>query len=744
MAAAPSSASADLKAVQALLAERAGGSFLRGWRRELDPTGQLEVTYPEFDRAVARSKLPVNADKFFEEIAYKPLAITDLAPVEGALVERFRDWCRETFGSSARILSGLNDAGGGSGAGASNGGTHALPRLTSTVFCTGCQKLGFDATADELMELWRCCDVDDTGSISQEEVAFLEIDSPTRELQAWKRKASTRDKRQKELAQVWIADGERHVHARHRLARRPWLADTFESLPAIVNQRSEKVKKQTRQSNLEARITFVKHIRGRFGNEVRAWRRALDPDGRFQVGIASVCCFCRHMDLAVDSRALWSSLDRDGDGWLMLEDLSADMADVLARFHNWAHGTFGSCAALWDEPKVEAARRAPRPNSRWASDKKMLLRAFEEALGLIGWKGESSRNSNAGTATSMLLSALDLYGCGFVSVEDLRWLDGWKPPAWLVATRDPEALAEFRSCVHRVFGHPIHAWRRILDKENSNHVSWKDFDNACQHLGFRGNMGGAWRSLDSELAGFISMKEYDESSCNLLSSFKSWAIVNFGSVENAFRAIDSDGGGTLSFSELKKACKNLRWDGDMRLLFDCLNVDARKGQKTVETGKRSLSLKEVLFLDSWEADVSPQQLEDEGLFRAALAKTPSGRLKKNRSAPSLSLSAPAMLLDASPERSSPMHKPSACATFVTVPKSTKPWSSHMKQPSPVSSPNGSRPPSAQRVVTSPLGISERWRAANPRSPLRPHALQPSLDQVASVRESPWRKCTITQ
>lgn len=116
--------------------------------------------------------------------------------------------------------------------------------------------------------------------------------------------------------------------------------------------------------------------------------------------------------------------------------------------------------------------------------------------------------------------------------------------------------------------------------------------------------------LDTALLGRISLKQVCPESAEVLTSFKDWTESLFGSVLLAFSAFDTDGGGTLTYSELRNACNKYKWQGQVRLLFDSLDVE-----KQHAPGKRSISVKEIAFLDTWEldpdgiADVPPKLAE---------------------------------------------------------------------------------------------------------------------------------------
>lgn len=101
--------------------------------------------------------------------------------------------------------------------------------------------------------------------------------------------------------------------------------------------------------------------------------------------------------------------------------------------------------------------------------------------------------------------------------------------------------------------------------------------------------------LDDDQSGCITLQEFDTSSFEILHSFKVWCMQHFGSVELAFKSLDADGSGSLSFSELKRACRKGKWKGDVHLLFNCLDTDKERSH-----GKRSITVQEIQFLDTWE------------------------------------------------------------------------------------------------------------------------------------------------
>lgn len=207
----------------------------------------------------------------------------------------------------------------------------------------------------------------------------------------------------------------------------------------------------------------------------------------------------------------------------------------------------------------------------------------------------------------LLLQSLDSYGCGFFSIDDLEWLDGWEPAQWLTPFPDEDAWAEIKALLLKKSGHLLQGWF-FLDRNGSNNVSWKEFSEACEQLRYTGNVGGAWRALDPNMSGLVSFKQVDPENHELLVSFKEWADQYYGSVEAFFAECDADKNGFLTFSEIKKACQQLQWNGRVRSLFDCLGLD-RRGLKS--GCRRAVSVHELAFLDSWLDSQGPKDQGDQ-------------------------------------------------------------------------------------------------------------------------------------
>jgi Ca2+-binding EF-hand superfamily protein len=460
-----------------------------------------------------------------------------------------------------------------------------LGRVTFQEFSDGCKGHGWDVTDEQVKDMFVFLDVQNSGSIAIEDVAFLDKDPKRREGALRKAQLRAQIEQQNYLTSIFKAERGQKSSSKakpHRYSVRPWHRPLYDALPAIVLEKRNQDNSKQRKRLEEAKEAFLYHIERAFGTRIRAWRKGLDPKGTFAVTRSGLGRFCRHSNLDVDLHVLWKALTQEGETLLRVEDVTSKAAAALAEFRSWAHERFGSCADVWG-----AVKEVAKPSMDWRSDKVFRANVVLKAFKALEWPGAQQ----AGTP-AIICQAFDVTGANLISAEDLRWFDKWSPPVWLSAAPDPRTLASIRSLFLSEHGKPLRAWRS-MDADDTNQVSWTEFRNECARLHFNGNIAGAWRALDQEPCGNISLEQFDEPSCDLLTSFKMWLDDSFGSVEFAFRSWDTDGSGALTLSEMKRGCRRGGWDGDVKTIFESLDLDYS------QTGNKSIAFTDLAFLDSW-------------------------------------------------------------------------------------------------------------------------------------------------
>lgn len=579
----------ERKELMAILAEAGGGSVIRGWRLELDL--DVEVGFAKFCSACTRLGFVGDSEALFgNDGDLSSLTLGEVAPEHFKQLSEFQEWVSVAFGSPKHFFFALD--------------SQRKGKLFREHFAKACMEKGFDGTVKACHEAFDSCDICNSGVILPEDIMFLEKDPMKRAQYAKRLQLSSMSNWLSDAAKQYVQKTTQIRHAgpeeasamwKHRSAPRPWMATTFDQMPVALYTRKRDRDRRLHAMEVEARKIFLDHLVKAHGHEVRAIRRALDVDGTFSFTSPALRRYCRSVDLNINLQALWRSLDRNGTQRIDMQDLCPDHARALALFHAWVRGSFGcSCAQLWDSEEARRIRGALRRDGTFSSDKRMTIVQFAKLL-----KACKCPLAKQPSERTSLTSSLDLKGCGFIYRSDLEWLDKWDPPGWLTAEPSTEAWEQLKELLERHYGHLLRAWRHALDLDNSNLTCWSEFQDACKRVRFKGDVAGAWRALDVDLSGTITMREYDPPSARLLESFKEWAEVTFGSVILCFKALDTDKSGTVTFQELKRACHKMKWHGDVRLLFEALDVDGKRDKQGEGIGRRSISLEEISFLDTW-------------------------------------------------------------------------------------------------------------------------------------------------
>mmetsp|Transcript_39865 Transcript_39865/g.72609 ORF Transcript_39865/g.72609 Transcript_39865/m.72609 type:complete len:763 (-) Transcript_39865:54-2342(-) len=359
--------------------------------------------------------------------------------------------------------------------------------------------------------------------------------------------------------------------------RRQKRKETARMKAAMQEKRSKAIQRRIAEEQMNE---FKVFLRRKYGSFIRAWRCALSEHS-LNLTRAELFKAIAAIGFPCDVRSLWQAFDKDDSGTISIEELHPKGAEILAHFHKFVQDNFGSaCAAFRAFDKTHK--------------KKLRLPEFLAAV-----KGHGFH-----LPAKNLFHGLDTHGHKVIIEDDFIFLDNWKPPAFLVADANYGSADEVKRLLLRTYKNFLKAWRHCLDVDSSNRCSWKEFEAACKKIGFIGDIPGAWRALDDDLSGFITLHEIDSDAAETLFAFKRWAEEEFGSVRTAFGVFDTDGSNEVSYREFRRACRAYGLNADVHTLFHALDVE--------KSG--TLSVDEVSFLDDWEdQDVAPagQQAEAE-------------------------------------------------------------------------------------------------------------------------------------
>jgi hypothetical protein len=314
--------------------------------------------------------------------------------------------------------------------------------------------------------------------------------------------------------------------------------------------------------------TFRRFLKQKFGSLFTAWRQVLDGDGSMTLQKSELYMACKKIHFPGNVRLLWQALDRDRSGLSTFEELDPVGAEVLAQFQVWAVDTWG----------IHPSRRLFDSMDRHRTGR-LKFGQFAHECNARGYQHKAQA----------IIELLTPWGRKYFQEEDMAFIDVWKPPAWLTAKPNRVAADSFKAHLLQKYGHYVKGWRIAIDKDNSNMCNWNEFQAAAKGLKVQDDIAGAWRALDEDLSGSITLREIDPAAHNALMGFKRWTDEEFGGVRLGFKFMDTDKSNKLNYREFRRACRDHGFTGDVRALFMSLDQNQEK----------ELQYTEICFLDGW-------------------------------------------------------------------------------------------------------------------------------------------------
>eukprot|EP00929_Paragymnodinium_shiwhaense_P109214 TRINITY_DN75573_c0_g1_i1.p1 TRINITY_DN75573_c0_g1~~TRINITY_DN75573_c0_g1_i1.p1 ORF type:complete len:467 (-),score=108.01 TRINITY_DN75573_c0_g1_i1:281-1681(-) len=263
---------------------------------------------------------------------------------------------------------------------------------------------------------------------------------------------------------------------------------------------------------------FIKILKSKYGSVTRAWRLALDSDESGVMDFREFRMALSSLGYEGNVRTLWYRLDEDHSGCISLKELDADAASALEKFRALAVTKCGSIENCW-KSILDA------DGSNTVSKAEFLERIHE-----LGYTDMAEAVELFGYLQVKL-------GLRFITLEDIRFLQGWE---------DTKQAAAYR-------------------QRHLNHWVNKD-----PYLHKEVVMPGMHDDRNSYE--FVVAREPEQD----VKDFKDFLISKYGSLVEAFDKIDANGNGSLSLLEFQAVVSTvLRYcrQGEARRLFLMLHSD---------------------------------------------------------------------------------------------------------------------------------------------------------------------------
>lgn len=174
--------------------------------------------------------------------------------------------------------------------------------------------------------------------------------------------------------------------------------DRWKPLPFLVAEPNEEALDEVRTLLL-----------GRYKSWFAAWRRLLDKDSVNRAGWFEWVGACKKVGFDGDVAGAWRAADADCSGYISIEELDPDAAEILFEFKRWADAEFGGVRSAFTSFDVD-------------NSKQIDFREFRSTCRLFGFEG----------CIPKLFELLDVKRDGTLTLQEVVFLDDWPGDAQLI------------------------------------------------------------------------------------------------------------------------------------------------------------------------------------------------------------------------------------------------------------------------------------------------------------------------
>jgi Ca2+-binding EF-hand superfamily protein len=365
----------------------------------------------------------------------------------------------------------------------------------------------------------------------------------------------------------------------------------------IAAREKEQQEEKNRRMEASDWASLKKGLIRKYGTITAAWRNGLDTRGNGRVSFVEFCKKARDLGFSGHLQKVFKELDADGSGIITFNEVDPEWYAKHSEFHRLCHTKYKSYQSLWRQLDdngnnvVELHEFVQLCNDLgYSADPKALFKQMLNSLEFkqLTLKDLESKSSIVQGNRDDAASTIKVHGKDSEMLSDAdqaklhlkqRQEEKKQAKMQLVGSKN---WTELKKQLTTKYGSITAAWRHGLDYDGSGKVSFMEFCRACRDNCFHGHIEDAFRELDLDESGVVTFSEVDPEWFVKLKLFNELLLSKFETTKKGWEAFDYNKNNMVEFEEFDTVTRNFGYTDSTKAIFKQLLKEKGRNFITLE------------------------------------------------------------------------------------------------------------------------------------------------------------------